>query len=208
MWWLGALLIAAWPTANARAQKKDNRKPGLYWVMQTDLGTIQCKLFETEAPVTVRTMVGLAQGKISYHDDNSGETVKKPFFDGLIFHRVVPNAMIQSGDPSGTGSGTISGPGFPYVTETVPTLKFDVAGRMATANHGKDTNQSQFFITAGPLNLPPNFTIWGQCDNLNVVKAISNLPTTGDQPNNPPHIKQVLIERVGPAPTNAPETQP
>jgi cyclophilin family peptidyl-prolyl cis-trans isomerase len=83
-----------------------------------------------------------------------------------------------------------------------------VAGRMATANHGKDTNQSQFFITAGPLNLPANFTIWGQCDNLNVVKAISNLPTTGDEPNSPPHIKQVLIERVGPAPANAPEAQP
>jgi peptidyl-prolyl cis-trans isomerase A (cyclophilin A) len=206
------MLLAAWPAAGAHAQApatKDNRKPGLYWTLETDLGNISCKLFEAEAPNTVRTMVGLAIGKISYQDPTTGATMKKKFFDGLVFHRVIPNFMIQGGDPTGTGSGGPGGPGFPYKNENVATLNFDVAGRLAMANRGKDTNSSQFFITEGPVNLPANtYTIWGQCENLNVVKAIARVPTTGDHPNNPPHIKRVVIERVGPAPANAPEAMP
>jgi peptidyl-prolyl cis-trans isomerase A (cyclophilin A) len=207
VWWV-MILLAAWPTA-AGAQApaaKDNRKPGLYWTLETDLGSISCKLYETEAPNTVRTMVGLAIGKISYQDSTTGATMKKKFFDGLVFHRVIPNFMIQGGDPTGTGSGGPGGPGFPYKNENVPQLNFDVAGRLAMANRGKDTNSSQFFITEGPVNLPANtYTIWGQCENLNVVRAIARVPTTGDHPNNPPHMKRVIVERVGPAPANAPE---
>ena len=92
-------------------------------------------------------MVGLAIGKISYQDPTTGATMKKKFFDGLVFHRVIPNFMIQGGDPTGTGSGGPGGPGFPYKNENVPQLNFDVAGRLAMANRGKDTNSSQFFIT-------------------------------------------------------------
>jgi peptidyl-prolyl cis-trans isomerase A (cyclophilin A) len=211
MLWI-VMLLAAWPAAKANAQApaaKDNRKPGLYWTLETDLGNISCKLFEAEAPNTVRTMVGLAIGKISYKDPATGATTKKKFFDGLVFHRVIPNFMIQGGDPTGTGSGGPEGPGFPYKNENVPSLNFDAAGRLAMANRGKDTNSSQFFITEGPVNLPPNtYTIWGQCENLNVVKAIARVPVTGDHPNNPPHMKRVIVERVGPAPANAPESMP
>jgi peptidyl-prolyl cis-trans isomerase A (cyclophilin A) len=209
------ILLAMWP-AGARSQAQPaapaqnvKRDPGLYWTFETDMGNISCKLFEKEAPNTVRTMVGLALGKISYRDGATGATMKKRFFDGLTFHRVIPNFMIQGGDPTGTGTGGPEGPGFPYKNENVPQLNFDVAGRLAMANAGKDTNGSQFFITEQVVGLPPNtYTIWGQCQNLNVVKAIARVPTTGDHPNNPPHIKKVDIERVGPAPTNAPEAMP
>ena len=209
---LVAMLVAALP-AMAAAQEKtapaEKREPGLYWTFETDLGNISCKLFEKEAPNTVRTMVGLAIGKISYQDPSTGATMKKRYFDGLTFHRVIPNFMIQGGDPTGTGTGSPGGPGFPYKNEHVPSLKFTVAGRLAMANHGKDTNGSQFFITEQPVGLPDNtYTIWGQCEDLNVVRAIARVPTTGDRPKNPPHMKRVVIERVGPAPANAPETMP
>jgi peptidyl-prolyl cis-trans isomerase A (cyclophilin A) len=211
--WLFALLVAALPAATAaQAQTRpanDKRQPGLYWTFETDLGNIACKLFEKEAPNTVRTMVGLAIGKISYQDPSTGATMKKRYFDGLTFHRVIPNFMIQGGDPTGTGTGSPGGPGFPYKNEHVPSLRFNVAGRLAMANHGKDTNGSQFFITEQAVGLPDNtYTIWGQCENLDVVRALARVPTTGDRPNNPPHIKRVVIERVGPAPANAPETMP
>jgi peptidyl-prolyl cis-trans isomerase A (cyclophilin A) len=206
------ILVAAWPALAAQAQTskaKDDRKPGLYWTLETDLGNISCKLFEKEAPITVRTMVGLAIGKISYQDPTTGATMKKKFFDGLVFHRVIPNFMIQGGDPTGTGTGSPRGPGFPYKNEYSPDLKFDVAGRLAMANAGKNTNGSQFFITEAPVNLPAtDYTIWGQCDNLDVVRKIARVPTTGDHPNNPPHIRHVIVERVGPAPANAPEAMP
>jgi peptidyl-prolyl cis-trans isomerase A (cyclophilin A) len=211
VWWL-AVLVAALPTvvaAQAAPAANDKRQPGLYWTLETDLGNISCKLYEKEAPNTVRTMVGLAIGKISYQDPITGATMKKRYFDGLTFHRVIPNFMIQGGDPTGTGSGGPGGPGFPYKNENVPQLKFDVAGRLAMANRGKDTNGSQFFITEAPVGLPANtYTIWGQCGDLNVVKAIARVPTTGDHPNKPPHIKRVVVERVGPAPANAPESMP
>jgi peptidyl-prolyl cis-trans isomerase A (cyclophilin A) len=205
------MLLTVWPALGAHAQEtapKDNRKPGLYWTLETDLGNISCKLFEAEAPNTVRTMVGLAIGKISYQDPSTGATMKKKFFDGLVFHRVIPNFMIQGGDPLGTGTGGPRGPGFPYKNENVPSLKFDVAGRLAMANAGRDTNGSQFFITEAAVGLPPDYTIWGQCENLDVVKKIARIPVTGDRPNNPPHIKRVIVERVGPAPANAPESMP
>jgi len=205
-------VLAAWPVvAGAQAQPaaNDKREPGLYWTFETDLGNIACKLYEKEAPNTVRTMVGLAIGKISYQDPATGATMKKRYFDGLTFHRVIPNFMIQGGDPIGTGAGAPGGPGFPYKNEHAPQLKFDVAGRLAMANRGKDTNGSQFFITEQPVGLPDNtYTIWGQCENLNVVRALARVPTTGDRPRNPPHIKRVMIERVGPAPANAPEAMP
>lgn len=210
--WCLAILVAALPAiaaAQETAPANDNRDPGLYWTFETGLGNIACKLYEKEAPNTVRTMVGLAIGKISYEDPTTGATMKKRYFDGLTFHRVIPNFMIQGGDPTGTGSGAPGGPGFPYKNEHVPNLKFDVAGRLAMANRGKDTNGSQFFITEEPVGLPDNtYTIWGQCENLNVVRALARVPTTGDHPNNPPHIRRVVIERVGPAPANAPEAMP
>jgi peptidyl-prolyl cis-trans isomerase A (cyclophilin A) len=209
-----ALLAASLVAVFAQAAPKPGpaaqaaRDPGLYWTFQTDKGDIACKLYEKEAPLTVHTMVGLAIGKLSYQDPSTGQTVKKKFFDGLTFHRVIPMFMIQGGDPLGTGTGSPGGPGFPYKNESAPTLKFDMPGRLAMANAGPNTNGSQFFITEGAYpSLNGGYTIWGQCDNVDVVKAIARVPRdANDKPNTPVHIKRVVVERVGPAPADAPES--
>jgi len=207
---LSALFAALVLSASAQAAPADKRKPGLYWTIDTDNGKIACKLYETEAPVTVRTMVGLAIGKMSYTHPETKQVMHNKFFDGLIFHRVIPPVMIQGGDLLGNGTGHPEGPGFPYKSEIAPSLKFDVPGRLAMANTGPDKNDTQFFITgvAYPA-FNGKYTIWGQCDNVDVVKAIAQVPRgAGDRPNSPVHIQHVIVERVGPAPADAPETMP
>jgi peptidyl-prolyl cis-trans isomerase A (cyclophilin A) len=196
--------------ATSGAAPSDKRKPGLYWTFETDKGKIACKLYETEAPVTVHTMVGLAIGKLSYVHPETKQVMRKKFFDGLTFHRVIPNVMIQGGDLLGTGVGQPEGPGFPYKSEIVPTLKFDTPGRLAMANSGPDTNDTHFFITeAAYPAFDGHYTIWGQCENVDVVKAIARVPRdAGDMPLTPVHIQRVIVERVGPAPSDAPETMP
>jgi len=184
------------------------REPGLYMTFHTSNGALTCKLYEKEAPLTVRTIVGLATGKKSYQDPRSGQTIEgKKFYDGLTFHRVIPEFMIQGGDPLGNGMGGPKGPGFPFKDECVPNLKFDVPGRLAMANAGPGTNGSQFFITEVPTpHLHMKHTIFGQCENVDVVKAIARVPTRGsDMPAKPVVIERVTFERVGPAPENAPE---
>ena len=196
-------------TASETAQG-ENRTPGLYMTFQTDKGDIACKLFEAEAPVTVHTMVGLAIGKLSYIDPQTKQVTRKKFFDGLTFHRVIPDFMIQGGDPLGNGTGRPVGPGFPYKSEVVKTLKFDVPGRLAMANAGPNTNGSQFFITEAPQSsLNGGYTIWGQCGNIDVVKTIARVKRDGrDKPFTPVFIAHVVVERVGPAPADAPEAMP
>src|ERR1700733_4100777 len=129
----GTLIASSFVLAVAAAGSPpaDKRKPGLYWTFETDKGNISCKLFEAEAPVTVRTMVGLAIGKISYVHPETKQSERKKFFDGLIFDRVIPGVMIQGGDLLGTGVGHPEGPSFPYKSEIVATLKFDTPGRLA-----------------------------------------------------------------------------
>lgn len=192
----------------AGAPPADKRKPGLYWTFETDKGKIACKLFEAEAPVTVRMMVGLAIGKISYVNPETKQTERKNFFDGLTFHRVIPPVMIQGGDLMGTGTTALEGPGFPYKSEIAPSLKFDAPGRLAMANRGPDTNDSQFFITESAYpSFNGKYTIWGQCENSDVVKAIAEVKRdAGNRPETPIHIQHMVIERVGPAPADAPET--
>jgi peptidyl-prolyl cis-trans isomerase A (cyclophilin A) len=195
---------------SARPLPADKRKAGLYWTIETDKGKIACKLFEAEAPVTVRTMVGLAIGRISYVHPETKQTERKKFFDGLIVDRVIPGVMIQGGDLLGTGVGHPEGPGFPYKSEIMASLKFDTPGRLAMANSGPDTNDSIFFITEAPFpSFDGKYTIWGQCENVDVVKAIARVPhDVGDTPVAPIHIQHVIIERVGPAPADAPEAVP
>ncbi|MBI3406238.1 MAG: peptidylprolyl isomerase, partial [Acidobacteria bacterium] len=108
------------------APATEARAPGLYMTFETDLGNITCKLYEKEAPITVGKIVGLATGKIG----------GKKFYDGLTFHRVIPQFMIQGGDPKGNGSGEPEYPGFPFDDEIVPSLKFDDSGKLAMANSG------------------------------------------------------------------------
>jgi peptidyl-prolyl cis-trans isomerase A (cyclophilin A) len=201
------LLLPGTPAAAAPA---DKRKPGLYWTFKADKGKISCKLFEAEAPVTVRMMVGLAIGKISYVHPETKQVERKKFFDGLTFDRVIPGVMIQGGDLLGTGVGHPEGPGFPYKSEIALSLKFDTPGRLAMANSGPDTNDTHFFITeAAYPSFNGKYTIWGQCENVDVVKAIAQVPRDpGDMPLTPLHIQGVVIERVGPAPTDPPEAMP
>jgi len=190
------------------AQQKDSREPGLYMTFQTSMGDIHCKLYENEAPLTVRTIVGLALGTKSYVDPATGKTITgKRFYDGLTFHRVIPYFMIQGGDPLGTGYGDPKGPGFPFKDEFVPSLRFDKPGRLAMANGGPNTNGGQFFITEVPYpSLNDHHTIWGQCEDIKVVKAIARVPVKDeDMPVTPVVIKSVVVERVGPVPANAPE---
>jgi len=203
------LIVSPGPTAASEPVMKDEQagEPGLYMTFDTNMGKIRCKLFEKEAPMTVRKMVGLALGKLSYVDPRTKKEVSgKRFFDGLIFHRVIPRFMIQGGDPLGTGYGGPEGPGFPFKDEFSPSLKFDVPGRLAMANTGPNTNQSQFFITEIPTrNLNNKHTIFGQCDNLDIVKSISRVPANNDKPIKSVLMKRVSVERVGPAPPDAPE---
>ena len=205
-----ALFAALVFSASSQAAPADKRKPGLYWTIDTDNGKISCKLYEAEAPVTVRTMVGLAIGKISYTHPETKQVMHNKFFDGLIFHRVIPPVMIQGGDILGNGTGHPEGAGFPYKSEIAPSLKFDTPGRLAMANSGPDKNDTQFFITgvAYPA-FNGKYTIWGQCENVDVVKAIAQVPRgAGDRPNSPVHIQHVIVERVGPPPADAPEAMP
>jgi peptidyl-prolyl cis-trans isomerase A (cyclophilin A) len=206
----GALIVSSvfFPATRAGASPADKRKPGLYWAFETDKGKISCKLFEAEAPVTVRTMVGLAIGNISYVHPETKQVERKKFFDGLTFHRVIPGVMIQGGDLLGTGVGHPEGPGFPYKSEIAASLKFDAPGRLAMANSGPDKNDTQFFITeAAYPSFNGKYTIWGQCENVDVVKAIAQVQRDpGDMPLTPVHIQRVVIERVGPAPADAPES--
>ena len=205
-----AVVFAVPLLAAYAAQQKDTREPGLYMTFQTSMGDIHCKLYENEAPLTVRTVVGLTLGTKSYVDPATGKTITgKKFYDGLTFHRVIPMFMIQGGDPLGTGYGDPKGPGFPFKDEFVPSLRFDKPGRLAMANAGPDTNGGQFFITevATPY-LNDKHTIWGQCEDIKVVKAIARVPAKDETPVTPVVIKSVVVERIGPAPANAPEAAP
>jgi peptidyl-prolyl cis-trans isomerase A (cyclophilin A) len=117
--------------------------------------------------------------------------------------------MIQGGDPLGTGYGSAEGPGFPFDDEIVPGLGFDVPGRLALANAGPKTNGSQFFITEVPTTyLNGKHTIFGQCEDLEVVKAIARVPTTDEKPITPVVMKKVNVEREGTPPAGAPEAMP
>jgi peptidyl-prolyl cis-trans isomerase A (cyclophilin A) len=203
-----ALLAAVLPVmAIAQSDNKTEREPGLYLNFETNMGSIHCKLFEKETPLTVKTIVGLATGKMSYIDTRTKQKASgKPFYDGLTFHRVIPKFMIQGGDPLGTGEGEPGGPGFPFKDEFVPALRFNVAGRLAMANAGPNTNGSQFFITEVPATyLNDKHTIFGQCEDASVVKAIARVPAEEERPIKPVVIKHVSVERVGPKPADAPE---
>jgi peptidyl-prolyl cis-trans isomerase A (cyclophilin A) len=208
---LAARPASAQPPAPTQQESKGGntqREDGLYLTFETSMGNIQCRLFEKEAPLTVRTIVGLALGKQSYVDLKTKQKVTgKRFYDGLIFHRVIPFFMIQGGDPLGTGYGGPEGPGFPFKDEFVSSIKFDVPGRLAMANSGPNTNSSQFFISEVPVPyLNGKHTIFGQCGDLPVVKAIARVPAVEDRPVKQVVITKVSVERVGPAPANAPET--
>jgi peptidyl-prolyl cis-trans isomerase A (cyclophilin A) len=173
----------------------ESKPSGPTAVIDTTAGKLTCKLFPDKAPIGVANFTGLADGSKDWTNPVSG--AKKhgvPLYDGTIFHRVIPNFMIQGGDPSGSGGGEI---GFQFKNETSPDLKFDRPGRLAYANAGPDTNGSQFFITEVPYpSLNGGYTIFGQCDDasVNLVKEIARKGRdSNDRPYSPVKINHITI---------------
>src|ERR1700733_4400153 len=170
-------------------------------VMDTSMGRITCQFFQKQAPEAVANFIGLAQGTKDWTDPATNKKQHhKPLYDGTTFHRVIPEFMIQGGDPVGTGMGD---PGYTFADELDPNLNFDVPGRLAMANSGPNTNGSQFFITEqGYDSLNQHYTILGQCDDpsVAVVKTIARVQRDGnDKP-----LVSVVLQKV----TIVPEGQP
>ena len=158
----------------------------------TNQGTFKVKLMPEHAPTTVANFTDLATGKREWKDPRDGQRKKDPLYNGTIFHRVIPNFMIQGGDPQGTGMG---GPGYRFEDEVGPgSPKFDKPGLLAMANAGPNTNGSQFFVTlAATPWLNGKHTIFGEVtEGMDVVEKIGGIQTGGqDRPTN-----DVVLERV------------
>jgi peptidyl-prolyl cis-trans isomerase A (cyclophilin A) len=172
-------------------------EPGTYAHFETSDGSFTVKLFEKEAPNTVANFVGLADGSKEWRDPASGERKKAPFYDGVIFHRIIEGFMIQGGDRLGQGTG---GPGYKFADEFHPSLRHSRAGILSMANSGPNTNGSQFFITLGPTpHLDNRHSVFGEVvKGLDVVKKIGSVPTgRQDKPVKPVVMNRVSIERVG-----------
>src|ERR1700735_4055898 len=174
-----------------------SRPAGTYAIFETSEGTIVCRLFEKDAPKTVGNFVDLAEGKREWTHPSTRKKVKDPLYDGTIFHRVIPDFMIQGGDPQGTGMG---GPGYQFEDETKGSpYKLDKAGILAMANAGPNTNGSQFFITIAPTTwLTGKHTIYGEVvEGQDIVKKIAEVPRSRqDKPNKDVVVKKVTIEKV------------
>ena len=173
------------------------RQPGVYATFDTSEGTNVCRLFEPDAPITVKNFIELAEGTREWTDPRTRSKSKAPLYHGTIFHRVIPDFMIQAGDPTGTGMG---GPGYQFQDETKGSPhKFDKAGKLAMANSGPNTNGSQFFITVAPTPwLTGNHTIFGEVvEGQDVVDKITKVPRgRQDKPNKDVVLNSVQIERV------------
>jgi peptidyl-prolyl cis-trans isomerase A (cyclophilin A) len=180
-------------------------EPGLYVALNTTQGRIVCKLFEKEAPITVKNFVALATGKKPWTDPKTGKQVLRPYYNGISFHRVIPGFMIQGGDPTGTGMGNGGVATIP--DEFDPSLTFEQNGRLAMANTGQPhTGATQFFITdSTPTYLNGKHTIFGQVvTGQDIVTKITQVPRdSNDKPNTPVVMTSVVIRRVGPAPATA-----
>lgn len=164
-------------------------------ILNTSMGSITCELFPDEAPKTVDNFVGLAEGTKQWIDPRTSKAVTQPLYNDTIFHRVIPNFMIQGGDPLGLGTG---GPGYRFEDEVGSGLKFNAPGMLAMANSGPNTNGSQFFIThvATPW-LDGKHTIFGKVtDGQAIVTAIGNAPKgPNDRPSPPVTLHSITIER-------------
>jgi peptidyl-prolyl cis-trans isomerase A (cyclophilin A) len=164
----------------------------LYAVFQTSRGNIVVKLLEKEAPKTVANFVGLASGKQEWVDPRTGQKSKAKLYDGTVFHRVIPQFMIQGGDPLGTGTG---GPGYRFEDEFQSGRKFDRPGLLAMANAGPNTNGSQFFITEVPTpHLNNRHTIFGE-----VVKGqelVPQIARAGNAQTKLEHLEIVRSEKI------------
>jgi len=177
------------------ATKGLSGKGQLMATIETSMGSFKCELYDKQSPRTVANFAGLARGVRPWKDPKTGEWVKKPFYDGLTFHRVIPEFMIQGGDPLGNGTGN---PGYKFDDETQNGLRFDKPGLLAMANAGPNTNGSQFFITERDSipNLNGHYNIFGQCEPVELVKKIARVQRDpADRPLQPVVMKKVTISR-------------
>ena len=169
--------------------------PGLYAQFATTEGTFTVRLFDQEAPKTVENFVGLAEGTKPWKDPRTNQSVTRPYYDGVIFHRVINGFMIQSGDPLGEG---IGGPGYTFADEFHPTLRHDKPGMLSMANRGPNTNAGQFFITLAPTpHLDDRHSVFGEVvDGMEIVARIGGAPTGDrDRPRTTIAITTITIER-------------
>jgi len=174
---------------------------GPFVVMDTSMGRITCQFYQKQAPMAVANFIGLATGTKDWTDPATNKVMHhKPLYDGTTFHRVIPEFMIQGGDPEGTGMG---GPGYQFADEFDPGLNFDRPGRLAMANSGPNTNGSQFFITEQASDsLDQHYTLFGQCDDASVavVKTIARVQRdANDKPLTPVVLQKVTIVPEGQA---------
>ena len=201
------------PQATAAAMVQPN---GPTVVMDTSMGRITCQFFQKQAPNAVANFIALARGTKDWTDPVTHKKQhNKPLYDGTTFHRVIPEFMIQGGDPAGTGMGD---PGYTFPDEFDPNLNFDVPGRLAMANSGPDTNGSQFFITEQAYpTLDQHYTLFGQCDepSVIVVQTIARVERdSNDKPITPVYLNKVTIIPEGqplpppPPPPAAPAATP
>jgi peptidyl-prolyl cis-trans isomerase A (cyclophilin A) len=178
-------------------------------IIETTVGNLTCTLFPDKAPIGVENFIGLATGKKDWKDPATGANKHGvPLYDGTIFHRVIPDFMIQGGDPKGDGTGDV---GFQFKNEVSSDLLFDKPGRLAYANAGADTNGSQFFITEVAVpHLNGNYTIFGQCDDATValVTVIAHKATdpSNNRPFRPVKITHIKIVREGASTAAKPAT--
>jgi peptidyl-prolyl cis-trans isomerase A (cyclophilin A) len=187
-------------------------------VLDTSMGRITCQFYQKQSPLAVANFIGLAEGTKDWTDPTTKKLQhNKPLYNGTLFHRVIPDFMIQGGDPKANGTGE---PGYAFDNESTPGLDFDRPGRLAMANSGPNTNGSQFFITEkGYESLNGHYTLFGQCDDpsVEVVKAIAHVQRdSDDRPITPVVLQKVTIVREGqplppapdgarPAPSSAPK---
>lgn len=165
--------------------------------LETTLGDVRVRLFHDKVPNTVENFVGLAEGTNEWTHPDSKEKMKSPYYDGTIFHRVIPRFMVQAGDITGTGAG---GPGYRFKDEFHPELRHDRPGILSMANAGPNTNGSQFFITTVPTpHLDNRHSVFGEVvEGQEVVESISKVARDGrDRPREDVVLKKITIERIG-----------
>jgi peptidyl-prolyl cis-trans isomerase A (cyclophilin A) len=183
-WWVGDMIASG------------ESIPMLLAHFTTSEGTFTIRLFDEQAPKTVANFTGLAEGTREWTDPRTGRTVKSPYYDGTIFHRVIDGFMIQGGDPLGQGTG---GPGYTFEDEFHGSLRHDKPGILSMANRGPNTNGGQFFITLAQTPwLDDKHSVFGEVvAGMDVVSKIGRTPTSkpGDRPRTPINVESVRIER-------------
>lgn len=192
-------IIALMLVACALAQKPPKPpKNGLYAIFKTEFGDIRAVLYEKDAPISVGVFIGLAQGTQQWRDPD-GKVVRKPMYDNTTFYRIVPDAAVQGGSPTGS---TAYNCGLKFKDEILPGYRFE-GGSLAIANTGTpDSGGCQFFFSLGPNpSWNGKYTIFGQVvEGQDVLRKLGSVPVRGEQPINPPKLISVTIERIGPAP--------